>query len=115
MNSQQHNWPRPYSPETLAERWECSAEHIRAMYRRGELTGFQLGKLIRIPAEEVERIECQNIVSNASADHTPVSGETMPESDTGSGYTRPTGLARRRKLGADGSRATVHAGPWEQS
>lgn len=48
---------RPYSPETLAERWGCSSEKIRRMYHDGELAGFRLGKLIRIPAAEVERFE----------------------------------------------------------
>ena len=57
---------RPYSPETLAERWCCSAEKIRGMYRNGELTGFRLGKLIRIPAAEVERYECQNTASHGT-------------------------------------------------
>jgi excisionase family DNA binding protein len=54
---------RPYSPETLAARWGCSAEKVRLMYRDGELAGFRLGKLIRIPAAEVERYECQNTPS----------------------------------------------------
>lgn len=49
---------RPYSPETLADRWGCSSEKIRQMCRRGELPYFRLGKLIRIPANEVERVEC---------------------------------------------------------
>ena len=53
----------PYSPETLADRWACSAEKVRLMYRAGELAGFRLGKLIRIPAAEVERYECQNTPS----------------------------------------------------
>ena len=53
--------PRPYSPETLADRWGCSSEKIRQMCRQGELAAFRLGKLIRIPANEVERVECQNI------------------------------------------------------
>jgi hypothetical protein len=30
------------------------------MCRRGDLSYFRLGKLIRIPANEVERVECQN-------------------------------------------------------
>jgi excisionase family DNA binding protein len=51
---------RPYSPETLATHWGCSSEKIRQMCRRGELGYFRLGKLIRIPANEVERVECQN-------------------------------------------------------
>jgi hypothetical protein len=52
---------KPYSPETLAARWECSAEKIRQMYHRGELVGFRLGKLIRFTAIEVERFECANL------------------------------------------------------
>ena len=50
-----------YSPKTLALRWACSAETIRQMCKRGELTFIKPGpKLIRITAREVERFECQN-------------------------------------------------------
>jgi excisionase family DNA binding protein len=49
---------KPYTPESLAERWSCSAEHIRQLIHRGELVGFRLGKLFRITAIEVERFEC---------------------------------------------------------
>lgn len=52
---------RPYSPGTLGDRWGCSAEKVRQMCRSGELASFRLGKLIRIPATEVERVECQTI------------------------------------------------------
>ena len=58
---------RPFSPQTLADRWGCSPEKIRQMCRRGELSWFPLGKLIRIPANEVERIECQNTDSSGTA------------------------------------------------
>jgi excisionase family DNA binding protein len=51
---------KPFSPQTLAERWGCSPQKIRLMCRSGELASFTLGKLIRIPASEVERIECQS-------------------------------------------------------
>lgn len=63
----------PFSPETLAQRWGCSAEKIRNMFHAGELNGFRLGKLIRIPAAEVERIECQNIPSpdTEESSHSP--------------------------------------------
>lgn len=54
------NAARPFSPETLGNRWGCSSEKVRQMCRAGELSSFRLGKLIRIPAIEVERIECQN-------------------------------------------------------
>jgi excisionase family DNA binding protein len=63
---------RPYTPETLADRWSCSAEQIRKMIHRGELAGFRLGKLIRIPAIEVERFEaaCSQAVENTSSSNT---------------------------------------------
>ena len=54
---------RPYSPQTLADRWGCSAEKVRTMCKTGELASFTLGKLIRIPAAEVERYECQSTPS----------------------------------------------------
>lgn len=62
---------KPYSPESLAERWCCSAEKVRIMYRNGELAGFRLGKLIRIPAAEVERYECQNTPSPSTEENSP--------------------------------------------
>ncbi|MBL3672275.1 excisionase family DNA-binding protein [Paracoccus aerius] len=48
---------RPYTPGTLAERWGCSAETIRAMIRRGELPAFRVGRMMRIPAEVVDAHE----------------------------------------------------------
>lgn len=71
---------RPFSPETLAERWGCSAEKVRRMYHGGELAGFRLGKLIRIPAAEVDRIECQTPTGSSdtgesSASPTPTTSE----------------------------------------
>jgi excisionase family DNA binding protein len=55
---------KPFSPETLATRWSCSSETVRQMCRRGDLSFFRLGKLIRIPANEVDRVECQNTASS---------------------------------------------------
>jgi hypothetical protein len=66
---------RPYSPQTLGERWGCSPQKIRTMCRSGELASFTLGKLIRIPASEVERIECQS--STASEDTAESSSSNM--------------------------------------
>lgn len=68
---------RPYSPETLGERWGCSAEKVRRMYHDGEIAAFRLGKLIRIPAAEVERIECQmTTASSSTAENTSSPGAT---------------------------------------
>lgn len=52
-----------YMPETLAEHWKCSANHIRNLIRRGELNGHKYGdKLIRITAAVVVAYEKANIV-----------------------------------------------------
>lgn len=48
---------RPYSPATLADRWQCSAQLVRNMLERGEIKGFRHGKMWRIPAAEVARFE----------------------------------------------------------
>lgn len=70
---------KPFSPETLADRWGCSAEKVRLMCRAGELASFRLGKLIRIPAIEVEQYECRNTESSStgenSASLTPTGNE----------------------------------------
>ena len=58
---------RPFSPESLADRWECSAESIRQQCRQGRIKHFRLGRLYRIPAQIVEDIEkCQTSQSDVS-------------------------------------------------
>lgn len=60
---------KPYTVATLAARWQCSEQHIRDIIHKNELACFRAGRLIRIPAAEVERVEC---VSNGIAgDGTP--------------------------------------------
>ena len=50
--------PNVYTPETLADRWQCSASHIRKMIGRGELPAFRLGgTLLRIRVADVEEFE----------------------------------------------------------
>ena len=46
-----------FTVPSLASRWDCSEGLIRKMIDRGELRSFRLGILIRVPADEVERIE----------------------------------------------------------
>lgn len=58
--------PRPFTPEILAARWQCSAETVRQMVKRGELRGFRVGRMIRIPADAVEEMECHRSASDAS-------------------------------------------------
>ena len=46
--------PIPFTPETLAERWDVSADQVRKLCRAGTLKHFRLGKSIfRIPAAAV--------------------------------------------------------------
>lgn len=95
---------RPFSPQTLADRWGCSAEMVRQMCRRGDLAWFPLGKLIRIPANEVERIECRN---------TALSGIE----DNGASLTDDHGFELRLVRQTEGSRklALVKSGAPSQS
>ena len=45
---------RPFTPETLADRWGCSAETVRQLVKAGRLRGFRVGRMFRIPAVAVE-------------------------------------------------------------
>lgn len=68
---------RPYTPETLAQRWSCSSQHVRDLVSAGRLRAFRVGRLIRIKREEVERFEaCQE---NANSGSTAVSGASTGE------------------------------------
>jgi excisionase family DNA binding protein len=49
--------PKSFSPDNLAARWDCSAQHIRDLVQRGQLPAFRVGRLIRIPAEAVLAVE----------------------------------------------------------
>ena len=72
---------QPFTPETLADRWQCSASHIRKMIGRGELRHFRVGgMLLRIPARVVEEVEqCQTTDLDAIEDNGPSSPEPDPE------------------------------------
>jgi excisionase family DNA binding protein len=105
------NIPPPFTVPTLASRWECSEGLIRKMIDRGELRSFRIGALIRIPAGEVERIECQDTASNDSVADMPLSGTNM-ESGEGGPSTPKIARARKPKHAAYGKPATIHRGPW---
>ena len=107
---------RTYTVASLADEWQCSEGVIRKAIANGELGCFRLGTLIRIPAEEVARFECQNTRSSASEADMQSSIETTQDNGTESGFERPTVLGLKRKQGAGGRRAaTVHHGPWAGS
>lgn len=45
-----------YSPETAAKMLECSVEKIRKMIQKREISYKKIGRLVRIPGTELERI-----------------------------------------------------------
>lgn len=103
---------RPYTVPNLASRWGCSEGLIRKMIDRGELRSFRLGILIRVPADEVERVECQSqshTASNDSGEVLPSSGGPMESADAA--RSTPTiGRARRRRLAPSGGTAATSRG-----
>ena len=106
---------RAYTVASLAQEWECSEGVIRKLIREGQLRHFRIASLIRIPADEVQRFECQNTASNDSAADMPSSIETQTATATEKGFMPPIALGRKRRLGEDGPQGTVHRGPWGAS
>jgi hypothetical protein len=72
------------------------------MFKSGELTGFRLGKLIRIPAVEVERFECQNTPSGFTDEST----SSGTEIQSGDGFASRLG----RQIGASPKRGQAKSG-----
>jgi excisionase family DNA binding protein len=81
----------PYTPETLADRWRCSASHVRKMIGRGELPAFRLGgRLLRVRARVVEEFErCGDL------DDIETSGQQSPEPDRAESVVRLARLSGR--------------------
>lgn len=65
--------PAAFSAAGLATRWGCSQRHIYKMIEEGALHSFRLGKLIRIAADEVLRVE--RCGSSSTEGNTMQSGE----------------------------------------
>ncbi|MGR1583314.1 helix-turn-helix domain-containing protein [Thalassobius sp. S69A] len=74
---------RPFTPETLAATWGCSAETVRNLCRSGTLKHFRLGRLYRIPANAVEEYECQTSASDGSEVVSASTGPNPTESAPG--------------------------------
>lgn len=73
---------KPYTPETLAERWGCSATTIRNLCGAGEIEHFRLGRMYRIPAHVVEGLEgCQKSPSENYEAATRSTGKMMSQAN----------------------------------
>lgn len=56
---------RPYTPATLAERWDVSPDTIRRMCADNRLPSFRVGVAYRIPADVVEAWErCRGTIDS---------------------------------------------------
>jgi excisionase family DNA binding protein len=73
--------PRPFSPETLAARWDCSARSIERMCKLGKLRCFKVGRAYRIPADAVTEYESGSMnAASPSHDQVPPVAETVAAS-----------------------------------
>lgn len=46
-----------FTPDQLAERWNCCANTVRKTILEGQLKAFRVGRLLRIPADAVLEFE----------------------------------------------------------
>lgn len=68
---------KPHTPDSLAQRWGCSAETVRQLFKKGHLRGFRVGNMIRIPQQAVEDYECQTSQSASSEEASASTGDTI--------------------------------------
>ncbi len=115
MTAPAHVERKAFTVPNLAARWECSEGLIRKMIERKELRSFRLGALIRVPADEVERIECQSLTQSSGSEENSPSSSTTEEKDDAGSCMPKIGRARRPRPDVSGLRATIHRGPWEGS
>ena len=56
--------PTILTPAEIAQRWKCTAAHIRRMIDNGELPGFRAGgKLLRVHLRDVEAYEEKGMIN----------------------------------------------------
>jgi excisionase family DNA binding protein len=73
------NGGRPYTLDSLAERWECTGAHVRRLCGAGKLRHFKIGNLYRIPVDAVLEFEVGNYGEDKNTP--PVAISTGPEKD----------------------------------
>lgn len=94
--------PRPLTPDMLAERWQCSAETIRQMVKAGDLRGFRVGRMIRIPWDAVEEIECRQSASDAcEVDSASIGTIRRPENESAINLRHAVERKRKPKAETD--------------
>ena len=86
---------KPYTPDTLAERWGCSAQTVRNIISQGDLPAFRVGRLFRIKPEAVEEYECQQKSASEDFAAGSVSHGVRMESDDAISFRHA--VERKRK------------------
>ncbi|NBW15013.1 MAG: DNA-binding protein [Caulobacteraceae bacterium] len=84
------------TPADLATRWACSKRHVVNLIRRGQLTAFRVGRLVRVRPEEVNRYECATASPSINEGSSPSSIETTAP-DIELRLNRLIGLRQRQK------------------
>ena len=75
------NGGRPFTPETLAERWEVDPGTVRRMCRTGRIRSFKVGVAHRITPDAVEAFEAGEapaMVDRSSSGGVPSLREVKP-------------------------------------
>ncbi|MBC8717498.1 excisionase family DNA-binding protein [Ochrobactrum sp. Marseille-Q0166] len=73
-----------FTPDTLAERWQCSAQHIRDLVNKKKIPSFRVGRLYRIPYSAVLDYECPTKSDrNYSEENGTQSGMTASKQSVG--------------------------------
>jgi hypothetical protein len=97
---------RPYTPERLAERWDCTPELVRRLLVSGALKGFRLGgKLWRIPVKEVEIFECQLIIASEGSTEDGLPSGTRTDAAGDGRLQQRARLMRERRSGSSARNA----------
>lgn len=94
---------RPFTPASLAKRWECSPGQIRTLIRQGKLPAFTVGKnRYRIRAEAVGAYEAGDAACSP-----PTTGDSSGTAADGT----PCGPGQRALNAARSAPATVTRPP----
>ncbi|WP_373287473.1 helix-turn-helix domain-containing protein [Neptunicoccus cionae] len=93
---------KPFTPESLAKRWDVSATTVRNMCLRNELVHFRLGHLYRIPATAVEEVEqCKSTSDVSVADTVSIGMRSRPENVSDINLRHAPERRPRAKVGTD--------------
>lgn len=57
---------RVYTPSDLARRWKVDPKSVANRFRRGELAGFRVGRLLRFTAQAVRDFENRQMDTGAT-------------------------------------------------